>query len=114
MGRLHGRLWSRRRQGELLAMAEGKLESDDFETYVSFTEKAARAEVIAADDAFVKAMNKAIKRGREKVSPGTFVDTSAPIGAIRIRGEVIYSACGSPAAMCLESGDHHGGAETLK
>ena len=50
----------------------------------------------------IKAMAKAIKRGREKVKAGTFVDPS-PSQARRIRGEVAVSACGSPATMCADS-----------
>lgn len=77
-------------------------------------EKYLHAETVAANGAFVAAMNAAIKRGREKVRAGTYVDTSPPIGHVRIRGDVTFSACGSPAAMCLEIGDPHGGAITLK
>lgn len=95
-------------------MAEGKLESADFDKYLSLSERVAHSEALSANDAFTKAMNGAVKRGREKVRPGTYVDLSPPTGHVRIRGEVIFSACGSPAQMCLEAGDHHGGAGTLK
>lgn len=83
-------------------MAEGKLESDDFETYVRYTDKAAHAESVRANDRFALAMANAVKRGREKATPGTFVDLTPPIGAVRLRGDATRSACGSPAAMCLE------------
>jgi hypothetical protein len=91
-------------------MAEGKLESGDFDSYLSLSEKEERRAAVASNEAFTLAMNAAVKRGREKVTAGTYVDTSPPIGHIRIRGEVIYSACGSPSAMCLEVGSHDGGA----
>lgn len=77
-------------------------------------EKHLYAETMKANSAFVAAMNLQIKRGREKVKVGTYVDTSPPINAVRIRGDVIFSACGSPSAMCLEVGSHDGGAQTLK
>jgi len=95
-------------------MSEGKLESRDFDHYVSLSEKAARDAAMASNDAFVLAMAKAVSRGREKAIPGTFVDPTPPIGARRIRGEIAMSACGSPAAMCVERGHRGGGTETLK
>jgi hypothetical protein len=95
-------------------MAEGKLESDDFDRYLSTSEKEERRSTIASNDAFVLAMANAVKRGREKVKLGTYVDNSPPIGHVRIRGEVTVSACGSPAAMCLEVGSRDGGAGALK
>lgn len=94
-------------------MAKGKLEARDFETYLSLSEKSARDEAIKSNDAFILAMAKAVKRGREKVKPGTFVDPT-PTYARRIRGDVAISACGSPAAMCLESSGAPSGAQTLK
>lgn len=94
-------------------MAEGKLESRDFDRWVTLSEKAVREDAIASNDAFVLAMAKAIKRKREKVQPGTFVDPS-PTYARRIRGEIAMSPCGSPAAMCAESGSQHSAANTLK
>lgn len=90
------------------------LSDDDFETAVRYTDRAAHADAVRANDAFVAAMNLQIKRGREKVKPGTYVDTTPPIGHIRIQGDAIFSSCGSPAAMCTDVGSHHGGAETLK
>lgn len=91
-------------------MADGKLQSDDFDRYLSLSEKEERRAALASNDAFTLAMNAAIKRKREKVTAGTFVDTSPPINHVRIRGEVIFSSCGSPSAMCLEVGSHDGGA----
>lgn len=73
-------------------------------------EKQLLAETIKANAAFVAAMNKQIARGKETVRVGTYVDRSPPIGHVRIRGNAIFSACGSPAAMCLEVGSHDGGA----
>jgi hypothetical protein len=83
-------------------MVETKLEKD-FE-----------ADQIKANAAFVEAMNRQIARGKENVRADTFVDTTPPIGHIRIRGDVIFSSCGSPTAMCFDVGDHHGGAQTPK
>jgi hypothetical protein len=90
------------------------LSDDDFETAVLYSDKVRRSENLSANDAFVKAMNAAIARKREKVKFETIVDSTPPIGHIRIRGNAIFSACGSPAAMCFDVGDHHGGAQTLK
>lgn len=90
------------------------LSDDDFETAVRYTDKAAQADAVRANDAFVAAMNAAISRKREKVKFETFVDSTPPIGHVRIRGDVTFSACGSPSAMCLEVGGAHSGAETMK
>jgi hypothetical protein len=90
------------------------LSDADFETAVRYVDKAAHADAIRTNDAFVAAMNSAAKRGKETVRAGTYVDTSPAIGHMRIRGEVIFSSCGSPAAMCLDVGSHDGGAGTLK
>ncbi len=76
--------------------------------------KAERAIAVAANDGFVAAMNKAIGRKSEKVTPGTFIDKSPPIGAKRMYGIAAVSACGSPAAMCLDVGGAQAGAETMK
>lgn len=92
----------------------GILESHDFDRYLSLSEKSERVTAIKANDAFVLAMAKAVKRGREKVKPGTYVDSSPPIGARRIYADVILSPCGSPAAMCLESNGAPGGAQSMK
>lgn len=86
----------------------------DFDLYLSLSAQAAQDAAIASNEAFVLAMAKAVQRGREKATPGTFVDLTPPIGALRIRGAVPFSYCGSPAAMCMERGDRHGGAITLK
>lgn len=94
-------------------MAEAKLESD-FDRYLSLSEKEHRTASVAANDAFIAAMKKQIGRGREKVKAGTFVDQSPAISARRMYGEVLMSSCGSPAAMCLESGGSQAGAETMK
>lgn len=94
-------------------MAEGKLEAQDFEKYLSLSEKEARTAALAANDAFTRAMQKAVKRGREKAKPGTYVDTS-PTFARTIRGEAPMSGCGSPGAMCAERGGTPAGAEAMK
>lgn len=95
-------------------MAEGKLEARDFDQWITLAEKASREAVFVANDAFTAAMNKQIKRGREKARPGTYVDRTASIGAVRIHGDVIWSPCGSPAQMCVERAVAEAGAETLK
>ena len=81
-----------------------QLEARDFDRWLTLSEKAAHIAAIKANDAFASAMWKAIGRKREKVKPGTFVDYS-PSTAYRIRGDVVMaSGCGSPAAMCVDSG----------
>lgn len=95
-------------------MSEGILESRDFDRYTSLSEQAARDAAMAANGAFHAAMTIAIRRGRENAKPGTYVDTTPPIGAIRIRGEIAISACGSPAQMCMEIGGAPSGAESMK
>lgn len=90
------------------------LSDDDFETAVRFSDRAARADATKANDAFVAAMNKQIARGMEKAEFKTAVDTSPPINHVRIRGDAIFSACGSPSAMCLDMGVRGSGTETMK
>lgn len=82
---------------------QSQLERIDFDRYLNDSEKLVRQAALASNDAFTAAMNKAVKRGREKVTAGTFVDTSPPTGAFRIRGEILMSCCGSPAALCMEA-----------
>ncbi len=77
-------------------------------------QKAQRAAAVRANDAFVLAMAKAVKRGRENVKVGTYKDSSPPINARRIHADVAFSSCGSPAAMCMSMGGAHSGAETMK
>lgn len=86
----------------------------NYDDIISRSDAAARDANIASNDAFVLAMARAVKRGREKAEPGTFKDDSAPIRALRIRGDVHMSACGSPAAMCVETGARGDGAQTLR
>jgi hypothetical protein len=95
-------------------MAEGKPKALDFDKYLSLSEKEMHKAAVASNDAFVLAMARAVQRGREKVTVGTYVDLSPPIGHVRIRGDTIFSACGSPAAMCLDVGSDAGGAQTMK
>lgn len=91
-------------------MGEGKLERFDFDKYLSLSEKREHDAAIAANEAFIAAMTKASAKGREKVRPGTYVDYTPPIGAIFVRPTIAISACGSPAAMCIERGNPDGGA----
>jgi hypothetical protein len=86
------------------------LENVDFDKYLSLSEKAARDEAIAANEAFTAAMTKALKRGRERATPGTYVDRSPSLSARFIHAIAPHSACGSPAAMCIERGNPDGGA----
>lgn len=69
---------------------------------------------IAANDRFVAAMAKAHLKGNVSVRPGVYVDLSEPIYHKRIRPELSISACGSPGAMCIESGGAADGAQTMK
>lgn len=69
---------------------------------------------VAGNDRFVLAMAKAVKRGRENVLPGTFVDLSEPIYHKRLYGETLRSCSGSPSAMCIESGGAAQGAQAMK
>jgi hypothetical protein len=95
-------------------MADGILETRDYDRYLSVSEKQERQAALAANEAFARAMTKAVARGGEKVRAGTFVDHS-PTQARRIYAEARVSACGSPGAMCLESGAMQaGGAQSLK
>lgn len=59
-----------------------------------------REQALRSDDAFILAMAKAVKRGKETAVAGTFVDTTPPFRARRIRGAAASSLAGSPAAMC--------------
>jgi pyridoxine/pyridoxamine 5'-phosphate oxidase len=91
-----------------------RLDDRDFDAYHSLSARASQQTALASNDAFVVAMNKAIRKGREKVKAGTFVDHTPPIGAVRIRGETLMSSCGSPAAMCVDTAIAAGGAGTMK
>lgn len=86
----------------------------DFNRILSKEDKDERDAAIASNDAFIAAMIRAGAKGRERVTPGTFVDHTPPIYARRIRGEIQMSACGSPARMCAEIGARGDGAQTLK
>jgi hypothetical protein len=94
-------------------MSAGNLETIDFDRWMSLSEKAHRDSVLASNDAFIAAMTKAVRKGRESARQGTFIDTS-PTLARTFRGDVIMSSCGSPAAMCAETGGAGIGASTLK
>jgi hypothetical protein len=84
------------------------LPTEDFNRITLLAEKATHDNHIAADAAFTAAMNLAIRRGREKVRPGTFVDETPPIGARRYSGDSPRSMCGSPAAACDATGSPRG------
>jgi hypothetical protein len=68
---------------------------------------------IERNEEFIRRMSRAIKMGRERVRAGTFVDTT-PFAGRRITGDPIFSAYGSPSAMCAENGLPDGGASSLK
>jgi hypothetical protein len=87
-----------------------RLEHTDYDRILSVEDKAERDAAIASNEAFIAAMTEASARGLERVKPGTSVDTSPPIGVRFIRASAPRSAYGSPAAMCAESGNPHGGA----
>jgi hypothetical protein len=76
---------------------------EDFDRYLSLSERDAHDAAVASNDAFVEAMTREIGRGRVKAVAGTYVDTSPPVGAKRLRGILPMSACGSPGAMCMEA-----------
>lgn len=90
------------------------IEPQDFDRYLTDSEKETRKAAYAANEAFTAAMTKAIGRGREKAVAGTFVDLTPPIGAKRLYGILTRSGCGSPAAMCMEAGGAHSGSEAMK
>lgn len=81
-----------------------QLQDREFDRYLTLSEKAARQEAIAADEAFAAAMNRAIRLRKVKVKAGTFVDHS-PLMPARIRGYAPSSSCGSPGAMCVDQGE---------
>jgi hypothetical protein len=81
---------------------------DDFEHSIALAEINAEKAKLAANDAFMDAMAKAVRAGRERVVFGTHKDTSHFYGARRFWGESVFSACGSPAALCA---DEHGASE---
>jgi len=92
------------------------LEDDDFDEDIhpQAAAQRRRAATIAADEAFIKALTKAIRRKRERATPGTHVDLTPPINAVRIRPEIPMSCIGSPAAMCAASGSPDGGGPLQK
>jgi hypothetical protein len=57
-------------------MSEGKLESHDFDRYLTASEKQERAAAIASNDAFILAIARAVRSGQERATPGTFKDHS--------------------------------------
>ncbi|MDI1265015.1 MAG: hypothetical protein PS018_17330 [bacterium] len=95
-------------------MSDIVLDGPNYDRYLTVSEKIAYEDAVASNDAFTIAMTKAIKRGRENVKPGTFVDTTPPIGAKKLRGTLPMSSCGSPSAMCMETGGAHIGAQAMK
>jgi hypothetical protein len=87
-----------------------RLERIDYDRFLSLSEKAQRDSTIAANEAFIRAMAKASAHGKERVKPGTYKDET-PLSATRfVRPIAAMSACGSPAAMCIERGNPDGGA----
>lgn len=82
----------------------GRLESTNYDLWLSLSEKAAIEATRKSSEAFAAALARQIERKRETVAPGTFVDRSPAIGARRLSGSLPASACGSPAAMCAERG----------
>ena len=95
-------------------MSETRDDAVTFNRILSKEDKDERDALLRSDEAFIAAMKKASAKGREKVTPGTFVDTTPPIYSRRIRGDIQMSACGSPARMCAEIGARGDGAQTLR
>ncbi len=67
----------------IFTMSDGKLESNDYDRYLTISEKAEREAALASNDAFILAMAKAVQSGREHATPGVFVDHT-PTNARRI------------------------------
>lgn len=77
---------------------------DDFGTYhPSERERRRKKALTEANAAFIVLMTNAVKRGKERAAFGVEVDLTPAIGAIRIYGEPMFSACGSPAQMCVDN-----------
>lgn len=95
-------------------MSLSELNDTMFNRFTVISEREAREAAISADQAFVAAINREIRRGKLKVTAGTFVDTSPPIYARRLYGMLPMSACGSPAQMCMEASGQPNGAEAMK
>lgn len=76
----------------------------DIDRWITVADKIQYEGAIAVNDAFVARMNKAMRRGKESVRAGTFVDLTPPISAKRYQPEPSRSPCGSSAAMCIEHG----------
>jgi len=91
-----------------------RLTDPNFNRIVSLAEAEAHDANIRSNDAFVAAMARATLRKKEKAVPGTFVDHTPPIHAVRIRAEVLLSACGSPGQMCIETSGAPSGTQTLR
>lgn len=87
---------------------EGEFEPDRFAS-----DKQRQNVNVLADEAFQDAMKLQIKRGREKVTAGTTIDLTPPIGAKFYRGSFPASYCGSPSAMCVESAVQQAGAVAM-
>lgn len=95
-------------------MTISKFSRTDFDQHLTLTDQAHHDAAIASNDAFTLAMANAVRRGREKVTPGTFIDATPAIGARRIYGTFPASFCGSPAAMCAERGASPSGTSILR
>ena len=77
--------------------------ASDLDEWITLSEARAHDANRREDDAFVAAMAKAIRRGREKMPPPPFLDP-APRVARRFYPQPHLSPCGSPAAMCADIG----------
>jgi hypothetical protein len=84
-------------------MSLAKYLNDDSASFI-LQEAAAREHAEKADAAFVARMMRAISSGRETAEPGTFVDHTAPLRAMRFTRMPVRSCCGSPADMCADIG----------
>jgi hypothetical protein len=63
-----------------------------------------RKPFIKSDNAFIARMTKAIAAGREKAEIGIKVDSS-PTTARMVHAPALFSGCGSPAALCTDTGE---------
>lgn len=75
----------------------------DFDNMTLISERTHHVANIASNDAFIAAMARAVLKKKEKVTPGTFKDTSPMTpAAIRLgRADLLHSPVGSPAQMCV-------------
>jgi hypothetical protein len=72
--------------------------------YIEISDRQQSIAQITADTAFALALGAAIETKRETAVPGIHRD-ARPLLVTVFRGYPAMSGCGSPAAMCVESGE---------